>query len=312
MPLCERLLKDGHGLRVLTRNVSVTQKIFNAPTFSFPSAAKIECFAWDGKSPVSLDALIDKETKRTVDAVIHLAGENIGQWPWTKKRKQRILDSRVVGTRSLIDSLASLAKAPKIMVSASAVGFYGDASDELKSENETAGQGFLADVVSAWEKEVFKAEALGIRTVALRNGIVLGRDSKGKMSGALGKMLPSFALGLGAVVGKGDQYWSWVHLKDTVEIFLHALNHENLSGPVNACAPMPVQQKEFGKTLAQVLHRPFLFSMPAFLIKRVLGEMSVTLLQSQRASAAKLQASGYPFLFPHLPEALEDLISKPK
>jgi uncharacterized protein (TIGR01777 family) len=170
-------------------------------------------------------------------------------------------------------------------------------------ETDGPGDGFLADVARAWEAEIFAAQALGVRTVAIRNGLVLGPG------GALEKMLPTFRFGMGAVMGTGAQYWSWVHLEDTVGIFMHALEREDMRGPVNGCAPEPVPQRDFSRGLAQALHRPLLFRAPAFALRLALGEMADTLLQSQRADAGKLAGHGFRFAYPTLASALGNILS---
>jgi len=239
-----------------------------------------------------------------VEAVCHLAGETIGAWPWTAERKRRILDSRVLGTRALVESLGRLRRPPATMVSASAIGYYGDSGSALRRESDGPGAGFLAEVVAAWEAEIFRAAGHGIRTVAVRNGLVLGRSG-----GALAKLAPAFRLGLGCVLGTGRQYWSWIHVEDTMGIFMHALGRADLSGPVNGCAPAPVTQAEFSRNLADTLHRPLLFKAPAFALRLALGEMADTLLQGQNVDAGKLLASGYRFRFPALPAALADILA---
>lgn len=277
-----------HRLRILTRNLHV-------PPGILPASAAI--FPWSGAGPVP-EAALDG-----VDSVCHLAGENIGAWPWTAERKRRILDSRVLGTRALVESLGKLRKPPSVFVAASALGYYGDAGAALRRETDGPGTGFLAQVVRAWEAEIFKADRLGMRTVAIRSGLVLGR------AGALAKMAPVFRLGLGSVLGTGRQYWSWIHVEDTVGIFMHALEQAGLSGAVNGCAPSPTTQGDFSRTLAQAVHRPLLFKAPGFALRLALGEMADTLLQSQNADAEKILASGYRFRFPALPDALADILA---
>ena len=299
-PLARRLTAEGHKLCILTRN----------PKNSFSAdSGGIVVIPWlEG-------GLIPDAALEGVDAVIHLAGENIGAWPWTSNRKRRIRDSRVLGTRALVEAMGRQTQRPSIFLSASAAGYYGDTGSKPVREEDPPGPGFLAEVVQAWEAEIFKAEALGIRTVAIRNGLILGRGSKGaehqgaKPNGALGKMLPTFQLGLGAVMGTGLQYWSWIHLEDTVGIFLHALSHPDMRGAVNGCAPEPVTQAEFSRSLAKVCKRPLLFWAPAFLLRLALGGMADTLLQGQRLNAEKIMAWGYRFQYPSLLPALEDVLA---
>jgi uncharacterized protein (TIGR01777 family) len=238
------------------------------------------------------------------DAVVHLAGENIGQWPWTAARKRRILDSRVQGTRSLVDAMGRAPAGPKVLVAASAMGWYGNGGDQVLPESAGPGKGFLAEVCASWEREIFRAEESGIRTVAVRNGLVLGRG------GALGKLLPAYRLGLGPVLGSGRQWWSWIHLQDAAGIFAHALGRAGLRGPVNGCAPAPATQREFARALARAVHRPLWLRAPAFALRLALGEMADTLLEGQRADTGKIQAAGYAFRHPALLGALEDLLAE--
>jgi uncharacterized protein (TIGR01777 family) len=238
------------------------------------------------------------------DAVVHLAGENVAG-RWTEDKKRRILESRVNGTRHLADSLAVMVKPPRVLVMASAVGYYGNRGDEVLTEASVPGTDFLADVCQQWEAAAQPAEAAGIRVVKLRLGVVLA-----KQGGALAKLLTPFRLGLGGKIASGRQYWSWVALPDVTAAFVRALNDESLrgaslSGPVNVTSPNPVRNVDFTKALGRALHRPTLFPMPAFAAKLALGEMAeAMLLASQRAEPAKLAASGYQFKYPELDGAL--------
>jgi uncharacterized protein (TIGR01777 family) len=256
-------------------------------------------FGWSVGEPVP-EAALDG-----ADAVIHLAGESIGAWPWTEERKRRILDSRVLGTRALVDSMERAARrgaGPKALISASATGYYGDCGDETLAEDRQPGKGFLADVCAAWEREIFRARDFGARAVAVRNGLVLGRG------GALEKMLPAYRLGGGAVLGSGRQWWSWIHVQDTAGIFAHALASPDLQGPVNGCAPHPVTQREFARTLAKAVHRPLLLRAPSFALRLALGGMGDALLQSQKTDAARI-AKGYSFRYGTLEGALKDILA---
>ncbi|MBI2678049.1 MAG: TIGR01777 family protein [Candidatus Koribacter versatilis] len=237
------------------------------------------------------------------DAVIHLAGENIAG-RWTEAKKQRIRESRVNGTRHLADSLAVMVKPPRVLVMASAIGYYGDRGEELLKENSGPGTDFLADVCQQWEAAAAPAEAAGIRVVKLRLGVVLA-----KHGGALAKLLTPFELGVGGRVGSGRQYWSWVTLSDVTGAFMHALAMESLRGPVNVTAPAPARNAEFTQALGRALHRPTIFPLPAFAAKLALGEMAeVVLLASQKVDGSKLAASGYNFRHPELQPALAELL----
>lgn len=242
-----------------------------------------------------------------LDAVIHLAGENIAAGRWNAALKKRIRDSRVNGTRSLVSSLAAVSDRPKTLICASAIGFYGDQGDRVLDEASSGGTGFLADTCREWEAEAFKAEALGMRVVCCRIGVVL--SSRG---GALSKMLLPFRLGGGGIVGPGTQYWSWIGLKDLVRILEYCLDNSKMSGIVNAVSPEPSTNREFTRSLGQVLHRPTIFPMPAFVAKMVLGEMAeALLLASTRVVPKRLLESGFRFDYPGLNECLKSEIESP-
>lgn len=240
-----------------------------------------------------------------VDAVVHLAGENvIGRW--TAEKKAQIRDSRVNGTRVLAESLARLARPPRALVCASAVGYYGDRGEERLQEDSPAGSGFLADVCREWETATRPAVQQGIRVVNLRIGMVLSPHG-----GALAKMFPAFRLGLGGRLGSGRQYLSWIALDDLLEVIAFALTAPNLRGPVNAVAPTPVTNREFTKTLGRILGRPTLCPVPAFAARLVFGEMAQELLlASARVMPAALLASGFAFRYPDLDGALRHLMGR--
>lgn len=240
------------------------------------------------------------------DAVVHLAGESIAASRWTEAQKARIRDSRVQGTALLSATLAKLAKPPKALVCASAIGYYGNRGDEILREDSQIGTGFLAEVCQQWEDAADPAKQKGIRVVHLRIGVVM--SPKG---GALAKMLLPFKMGVGGIVGNGKQYWSWVSLDDVIGAFLYALQNEDLSGAVNAVAPRAVTNAEFTKTLGKVLSRPTIFPLPGFAARLVLGEMADDLLlSSARIEPARLLASGYQFKHPDLEGALRELLGR--
>ncbi len=240
------------------------------------------------------------------EAVVHLAGESIAGGRWTAAKKARIRDSRVQGTRLLSEALARLATPPKVLVSVSASGYYGNRGDEILREDSTSGAGFLAEVSRDWEDAADPARQKGIRVVHPRFGVVL--SPKG---GALAKMLLPFKLGVGGVIGDGKQYWSWVALDDVIGAIHHAIVTENLQGPVNVVAPRAVTNYEFTKTLGRVLSRPTLFPLPAFAAKLAFGEMANELLLfSARLEPARLLATGYQFRHTDLEKALRDLLGK--
>ena len=260
-------------------------------------ASTTKVIPWDPAKPTA------PESVSGFDAVIHLAGESIvGRW--TTPKKEKIRNSRVVGTRNLAQALAQAKDKPKVFICSSAIGYYGDRGDELLNESSHPGSGFLPDVCREWEAATEPASDAGIRTVQIRTGIVL--SSKG---GALAKMLTPFKTGVGGRIGNGRQWMSWIDIEDMVGAILHVLNAETLRGPVNMVAPNPVTNADFTKTLAAVLSRPAIFPMPAFAVKLAFGEMGETvLLGSQRVEPAQLLQSGYRFHFNDLRSSLQNLL----
>jgi uncharacterized protein (TIGR01777 family) len=244
---------------------------------------------------------IDLDGLGELDGIIHLAAEGIAADRWNKAKKARILDSRVQGTRLIAESLARLARRPSFLISASAIGYYGEQGDKKLREGDAAGDGFLADVCRAWESETQVATDAGVRVVIARIAMVLSAKD-----GALKKMLLPFKLGVGGRIGSGRQYWSWISLHDLVEVLRFAAEHEEVSGPLNAVAPHPVTNAEFTKELGRALRRPTIFPMPAFAAKLALGEMAeALLLPSARVVPDKLQQLGFKFQHATLREALD-------
>ena len=247
------------------------------------------CIRWDPAA-----GQLNAQAVEGFDAVVHLAGESIAQGRWTAEKKARIRDSRVQGTGLLCRALAETARPPKVLVSASAVGYYGDRGDEELDETSAAGRGFLAEVCRQWEAATEPATAAGIRVVCVRLGVVLARHG-----GALARMLPLFRFGLGGRLGSGRQYVSWISLGDAVEAICHVIATQSLSGPVNLVSPNPVTNCEFTKLLGRVLHRPTIFPVPAFALRLMLGEMAdALLLASTRVLPTRLLRSGYVFREP--------------
>jgi uncharacterized protein len=242
------------------------------------------------------------------DAVVHLAGEPVGQ-RWTPEVKKRIHDSRVEGTRALVQALASQSQKPRVLVCASAVGYYGPRGDQILTETSSPGTDFLARVAVEWEEAAQLAEELDIRVVRLRFGMVLGMmPGKG---GALAKLLPLFRLGVGGRLASGRQWMAWIHLEDAVNLILFALTYSAIRGAVNATTPQPVTNQEFTDRLAAALHRPAFLPVPAFALKLALGEMSGMVLASQRVLPSVAKSAGFRFQFPDLHAALENLLSTP-
>lgn len=280
--LVQALAGEGHQVLKLVRS---------APTH--PSEIH-----WDPQAKIIAWAALSQ-----IDAAVHLAGENLAGGRWTKARRARILKSRVQGTEVLSTALAQLVPLPRVLLSASAIGFYGNRGDEVLTEQSSAGTGFLSEVCQAWEAASSPASRAGIRVVHLRFGVVLSKDG-----GALGKMLLPFKLGLGGPVGDGHQFMSWIALSDAIMAIRHALEHEELSGPLNVAAPQPVSSGEFAHILGRVLSRPAFIPVPKFALRLALGQMAdEALLASTRVEPAKLMASGFHFRFPGLEQALRAL-----
>lgn len=238
------------------------------------------------------------------DAVVNLAGASIAGGRWTQKRKDLLRSSRIDTTRALVKALAKMNARPRVLVSASAIGVYGDRGDEILTEESILGTDFLAGLAREWEGEALKAKALGIRVVLARFGIILA-----KHGGALAKMLLPFKLGAGGRLGSGKQWMSWITLEDVVGIIRFAIESNTVRGAVNVVGPQPGQNSDFAKALAKTLHRPALFPTPEFALRLALGEMAdALLLSSQRVQPQKLHQLGYPFANPNLPGALSAVL----
>jgi hypothetical protein len=253
---------------------------------------------WDSSSttPPPPDSLA------SADAIIHLAGAPVAQ-RWNAEVKKQIRDSRVNGTRALVHGLSMQSKRPEVLISGSAIGFYGDRGDEILTETSPRGNGFLADVTEEWEQAADLASNLGIRVVKLRTGIVLGKGG-----GALEQMLTPFKMGAGGRLSSGRQWMSWIHIRDLMGLILFALADSKVSGPMNGTAPHPVRNIDFTEELGKALHRPAVIPVPEFGLKLLFGEMAGVLLASQRVLPQAAQAAGYRFQFPDLSAALRDVV----
>jgi uncharacterized protein (TIGR01777 family) len=282
--LLKVLAKDGHSLTALSRHAGT----------NLPPGVKLS--VWDpAKGEPSADGL------RDADAVIQLSGAPVAQ-RWNEKVKQEIRESRVDGTRKLVQALGKLARKPQVLLCASAVGYYGSRGDEVLSESAAPGADYLAKVCVDWEKEAQAAEALGIRVVRVRVGVVL--DARG---GALQRMLPPFRMGVGGKLGSGKHWMAWIHLDDLASIFQFALANP-LRGPVNGVAPHPVINADFTRALAAAVHRPAILPVPAFGLKLLFGEMADILLASQRVVPQAAESAWFKFQFPELGAALADVL----
>jgi uncharacterized protein len=283
--LIKVLLASSHEVRILGRS----------PKTGFP--AGVHSFLWDAAKfdppPESLEA---------ADAIVHLAGEPVAQ-RWSPKIRDRIRNSRVEGTRRLVNALAKMDRPPATLISASAVGYYGDRGDEELDETSEPGTGFLPEVCQQWEAEAGRATEFGIRVVMLRIGVVLGAGG-----GALNQMLPPFRMFVGGQMGPGTQWTAWIHLDDLAGLIRHALEKPEVSGVVNATAPNPVRSSQFTRVLARTIRRPALFTVPKKGLQFLFGDMSQIMLTSQRALPKAAQSTGYNFQYPELAQALKNLL----
>lgn len=263
--------------------------------------ARAGAILWD---PEAVHPFADLEMLEGMDAVVHLAGANIAAQRWTPAYKRQICESRTQPTSALALVLARLQRPPKVLVSASATGFYGSRGEELLTEETPGGEGFLCRVCDAWERATAPAEAAGIRVVHARFGVVLS-----PFGGALKQMLPLFRMGLGGRLGNGQEWMSWIALEDLLNALFWAMEHEGLQGPVNMSSPQPVRNTEFTKALAAAVHRPAVLPAPAFALRTAFGEMAnEMLLTSCRVVPAKLQESGFVFGQPEIGAALAGML----
>ena len=288
--LVRRILDEGRdGVLVLSRDAARARAHL---------APQVEAVGWDPMAgPPPPGALDD------AGAVINLIGESVAQ-RWTPAVKLKIRESRIVSTRNLVAGILAASGRPGVLISNSAVGYYGPRGDEALDEGGAAGSGFLPELCREWEAEALRASDSGVRTVATRLGIVLGPHG-----GALSRMLPFFKIFLGGPIGDGKQWMSWIHIDDAVGIVLHAARTEGLSGPVNVVAPSPVQNSEFARALGRAMGRPAGLPTPAALLKVLLGEFAEFLLTGQRVVPRKVEESGYRFRFPQLDAALRDIVA---
>ena len=282
-----RLVRELDRPIILSRRPEEARKILGAA----------EVHAWNPEeSPPPAEAF------EGVEAIFHLAGDSVASGRWTAAKKARIRASRVQGTANLVEGIRNLKSRPRVLVSASAVGYYGSRGDEVLEETSAPGSDFLAGVSVAWEAEAGRARELGLRVVTVRNGMVLGAGG-----GALARMLLPFKLGLGGRLGDGRHWVPWVHLDDVVGLMLDAAKSE-INGAMNAVAPEPVTNQEFTRTLARVLHRPAIFPVPRLALDILFGELSSLLLASQRVVPRVAEKSGYKFRFTSLEEALRQSV----
>ncbi len=287
--LIEELEDNQYQVFVVTRN---REKYLES------LANKVQLLEWDTVSSLSS---IDKLPE--MDIVINLAGESLAEKRWTSSVKEEIKDSRVRTNRAIVTAINNSVIEPELLISASAVDYYGPRQDEKITEKEKAGDSFLARVCRAWEEEAYKVQNESTRVVTTRFGVVLGEE------GALQRMVLPFKLYVGGPVGRGEQWLSWIHIQDLVKMIRFIMENQDLTGPVNAVSPDPVRMKDFGKTLGNVLNKPSWLPVPEFMLKIVLGQMSEVLLQGQRVYPEKISNTEFEFNFPEVKSALEDVLA---
>ena len=285
--ICQQLVNEESQVVVLTRRQPGTIGLSGVSAFRWePEAESPPAQAWED-----------------VDAVIHLAGEPVAASRWTEEQKRRIRDSRVKSTRNLVAGMSVAPKRPKILISASAVGFYGDRGDEILNEGSGSGDGFLSDVCKEWEFESARARELGLRVALVRIGVALSPTG-----GALKKMLTPFKMGLGGRIGSGRQWFPWIHIDDIAGIFRHALMTSTIDGPINGVSPGIVTNQDFTRELAAALNRPVFLPVPDFALRILMGEMAEVVTSGQRVVPQVALDTGYKFRYPNLKQALESLL----
>ncbi len=288
--LVARLGKEGYGVAVLTRNQHKALALLGE---------QIRAVEWDGRSPRGWVELVSQTL-----AIVNLAGENIGQGRWTADKKARLLNSRVQAGRAISEAIKQASPKPRVLIQASAVGYYGSRGEEELDEASPPGKGFLAGLVREWEESTRPVEDLGVRRVIIRSGLVLGRDG-----GVFPRLIFPFRFFIGGPLGRGRQWVSWVHGRDEIRAILFLIRHEDKAGVFNLTSPVPVRNKELARLLGRAMKRPWWFPAPAPLLHLFLGEMArETLLASQKAFPRALLRAGFDFLFPDLKAALNDVL----
>jgi uncharacterized protein (TIGR01777 family) len=297
-PIAEVYAEEGHDVRVLTRSLPEGEAR-HEPGTGKPGITRV---GWRPSGTAGAWAGIVDDA----DAVINLAGESLANGRWTPQRKAALRDSRILATRSIVDAIRKAAKPPRVLISSSAVGYYGPSGAEPKTEDAPAGDGFLAQLAEDWEAEARKAEPTGTRVVLLRTGLVLERNG-----GALPQMMRPFRFFVGGPIGNGRQYMSWIHRLDVFEMVRWIVETPAVIGPINATAPHPVTNREFARALGRALRRPSLIPAPAFMLKAMFGEMAEPLLLTgARVVPAKAQAHGYHFRYPEIDIAMRGIFGE--
>ena len=290
--LVERLQAEGHRVIVLTRSPERALQVF--PTLAFPNVEAV------GYTPTELGDW--QHVLSGCDGVVNLAGEPIAESRWTAERKQMILDSRKLGTQTLVEAIAQAIPKPTVLVNASAIGYYGTSETATFDETCPVGDDFLAEVCQSWEAEAQKVKQAGVRLVIVRLGIVLGDG------GALAKMIPPFKLFAGGPLGTGKQWFSWIHREDLVHLILQALTHSNYEGVYNATAPNPVRMTELANRLGEQLKRPSWLPVPGFALEALLGDGAKVVLEGQQVLPQRTEASGFQYQYSTLTQALTEIL----
>lgn len=285
--LTSRLVQEGHEVTILTRSLKGERE--TPKGVSYLEGDPTKKGSWQGEI-------------RNHDGLINLAGASIFS-KWTEEHKKAIRESRILTTQNIVEGIPSPLEKPFHLFSTSAVGYYGFCGDEELTEESPPGNDFLARIAIEWEGEALKAREKGARVVITRFGIVLGEKG-----GALSQMIPLFKKYIGGPIGSGNQWFSWIHIKDLAEAFVFLLNHPEISGPVNVCSPQPVRNKELAKALGKALHRPSFIPAPAFMVRWVLGEFGSVILEGQRVIPKRLLESGFKFQYPDIHQALQSII----
>lgn len=287
--LCKELIEAGHEVIALSRNANKARELLGD---------KVTNVQWDGKSSLGWERYAEG-----AGALVNLAGESISSGRWTQSKKTGILQSRLDAGKAVVEAISNAKAKPKVVIQASGIGYYGSRSDEVIDESSSPGKGFLAEVAQKWEASTKPVESMGVRQIVVRTGVVLGSDG-----GALPRLLTPFRLFIGGPLGSGKQYFPWIHLRDEVRAIRFLIEQESLPGVFNLAAPESLSQKEFCRTLGQVMKRPSWFPVPSFVLRMIFGEMAKeVLLSGQRAVPKRLLDAGYKFSHPDAESALKDI-----
>ena len=289
--LCSKLLEQGNEITIFTRNPEAAKKVMKGVK---------KYVEWNYNYPEEW-----KDYLNETDSVIHLAGTNLGAKRWNNEFKKELFNSRIESTRQLVNIIKNCENKPKSLITASAVGIYGDRADEVLIEKSNTGKEFLSNLCSEWEKEAEKSEDQNVRRVSLRIGLVLSNEG-----GVLKKFLPPFKIFLGGPLGNGKQWFPWIHIEDLINIFIHTIETESLQGPLNIASPGIVRMNDFATSLGKVIQRPSFFQVPKIILKIAVGEFANAIVSGQKVSVTKLLNSGYEFKFENLEDALRDLLKK--